>query len=87
MWSQRSSLRFSRRACRVSDASPQVSKPAIVASAVQQGPARDASTSAAMQLADEACRSICHANLEQPFYSISDAVQQLLPYHVRILIE
>lgn len=35
-----------------------------------------------MQLAGEACRSVCHADVEKPFSGISDAVHRLLPFHV-----
>jgi uncharacterized protein YceK len=35
------------------------------------------------QVMDQAARQLCHPDVDRPFSSIADAVQRLLPYHVR----
>ena len=53
-----------------------------MASHAQEAHGQD-SAAAALQLPDEACRGVCHADVEKPFSGISDAVHRLLPFHVR----
>ena len=35
------------------------------------------------QVMDQAARQLCHPDIDRPFNGIADAVQRLLPYHVR----
>ncbi len=39
-----------------------------------------------IELAYEDCRAVSHPRLDQPFNSITDAVERLLSYHVRLLL-